>query len=156
MHNYRAYVFLVVFLVVFTTSFIPTISYGLEEARDTFSEDEVNAFNLLREMDSGGVVTNVNEGNIVAYFSGKSNIMDEDFVLVPDASQRLEDINNLYSTHSKIIAVRIMDKYNASYIYLSEDSMNNYGITDLPSADEDCISLVYTSGVKIYKNRCKI
>ena len=90
------------------------------------------------------------------YFAGRKTVVDSNFLQIPDARKRLEDSTTLFTTQSKVIATKIMNTYNASYIYLSPTVKKIYGIEYLPYEDNDCINLIYTGGVRLYESKCTI
>jgi uncharacterized membrane protein len=100
------------------------------------------------------ILSLVDDGNYIEYFGNRKAVADSNFLQIRDAPQRLQDINTLFTTHSKIVATRIMNKYHAKYIYVSATAKKLYGIEYLPYDDNHCFKLLYTGEVRLYESTC--
>ncbi|GAF70978.1 unnamed protein product, partial [marine sediment metagenome] len=73
-----------------------------------------------------------------------------------DADQRFNDIERIFNTPYQTVAVDLLEKYDAKYIFLSQRAMAKYSLADLRYVDEKCFELVYDKEVKIYKSLCRL
>ena len=142
-----------VVLIFFFTSFFPTISGAMQELEQAVSEDEMLALKWLNENtpEFSTVVAFWDEGNLITAIAKRKNILDSYFFLQADASERLSDIKRLYTTSFQTEAVQLMDKYNASYIYLTPTVQRLFQKETLAYAEPPCFELVYSNSVKIFK-----
>lgn len=155
-HNWSNLLFGIIFLIFIGSSVIPTIYYTNQKIQQTITPKEVAFLYFLPEIvrEEEIVLSLVDDGHYVEYFGRRKAMADSNFLQIKDAKQRLEDIQTLFTTQSKIIATKIMNKYNADYIYISPTAKKLYGIEYLPYEDNDCFRLVYTGDVRLYKSTC--
>ncbi len=148
--------FIIVFLLFIIGSVIPTFVYSKERLALTITPKEVAFLTFLPEIvwQDHIILGLVDDGNYIEYFGNRKTVADSNFLQIKDASQRMKDINTLFTTHSKIIATKIMNKYNATYIYISPTAKKLYGIEYLPYEDNDCFKLLYTGEVRLYESTC--
>ncbi len=152
------YLYLGIFIIVIFSLLIPSFGYANEIINNAPHKTDINALSFMKEYiseDNVLVVADVSEANIVSYYTGHSTIADTDFILRDDVTERMKDIEIVYSTYSKIMASRVMEKYGADYIYLTNETAFKYNITTLPVEDQDCFHLVYTDDTKIYQYGCE-
>lgn len=150
-------IFLAVFLLFIISSVVPTFAYSKERISLTITPKEVAFLRFLPEitLPDAVILGLVDDGNYIEYFGNRKAVADSNFLQIRDASTRLKDINTLFTTHSKIIATRIMNKYHATYIYVSPTAKKLYGIEYLPYEDNKCFKLLYTGEVRLYESTCK-
>lgn len=156
----RKNLFVVLFLLVFfVSSFFPGVSYANAAITRAFSDEQINAFEWIRENtpQEAVVLATLNEGHLVNAIANRKNVADTNFLMQPLAEQRLNDINRIYSTGFEIEAIRLLNKYDVDYIYFSELAQSQYSVDELSYVgDEKCFKLVYNDAVKIYKSLCEI
>ena len=107
-------------------------------------------------LDADIILALVDDGHYIEYFGGRKTVADSNFLQIHDTRQRLKDIETVFTTQSKIAATKILNKYNATYIYVSPTAKRLYNIEFLPYEDNDCISLIYTGEVRLYKSTCTL
>jgi MFS family permease len=151
------WIFTGVFLLFIVSSVVPTVHYSNERIASTITTKEVAFLRFLPEIarEEDVVLGLVDDGHYIEYFAGRKTVADTNFLQIQDTKQRLEDINTLFTTQSKIVATRIMNKYNAKYIYISPTAKKLYGIDYLSYEDNDCFRLVYVGDVRLYESTCK-
>lgn len=155
-HKWSNLLFGIIFLIFLGSSVVPTIYYTNQKIQQTITPKEVAFLYFLPELvrEEELVLSLVDDGHYIEYFGRRKAVADSNFLQIRDAKQRLEDIHTLFLTQSKIIATKIMNKYNADYIYISPTAKKLYGIEYLPYEDNDCFRLVYTGDVRLYKSTC--
>lgn len=105
------------------------------------------------------VLGNVDEGHMISAIAKRKNVVDSFFLLQKDVEKRLEDIDSFFTTLLSTEAIALAQKYDISYIILSDKSKKQYGISTLQYADGGCFSEVFKNNeVVVYekKHSCKI
>ena len=152
--------FVIIFLFIFVlTSFIPSIGYANSAILRSVDGKEIEALNWLREKapNSSVVLATLDEGHLITSIAQRKNVFDNNFLMQPQADQRLNDVKIIYTTKFETEAIRLLNKYNVDYIIFSENAKKDYQITQLDYvADEKCFKLVYDNSIKIYNSLCKI
>src|SRR3989338_5559158 len=149
--------FSVVFLIFIISSVYPTIIYTTEKLSLTITPKELFFLSFLPEITLPDVVvfSLVDDGHYIEYFGNRKTVVDSNFLQIKDARSRLHDIDTLFTTQSKTVATKIMNKYNATYVYISPTAKKLYDIEFLPYEDNDCFRLVYTGEVRLYESTCE-
>ncbi|MCX6710396.1 MAG: hypothetical protein NTV63_05625 [Candidatus Woesearchaeota archaeon] len=145
------------------SSIFNSFIYAAESVKGSVSDDEISAMDFLRENVSdefpeSAVLSSPESGTLINYFSGCRNVIDSNFFLIEQINQRYSDIREAYSTPYETAALRILDKYNADFIYLSEREEKEFGKNLLEfSGDEKCFKLVYSNPkIMIYRVLCRL
>jgi hypothetical protein len=151
-------IFGIVFCLFILSSILPTLYYSKERIALTITTKEVLFLTFLPEMtqESDIILALVDDGHYIEYFGNRKVVADSNFIQIHDTKQRLRDIETVFMTKSKTIATRILNRYNATYIYVSPSAKRLYDIEFLPYEDNDCIALVYTGEVRLYKSTCSV
>ena len=148
----------IIFILIIVTLIIPAYSTAEEVIQNTITKDEINLLETIdKEMDKDITVSSAaEEGHYITYFAKRKNVIDENFVYIPNIDSRYNDMQTLYKTISSSEALAIARKYNISYIYLSPRTKKIFEIKELPYiTDEKCFRKVANSGqVEAYKIRC--
>ena len=152
LQGYKKPVLVGIFFLVLLTLTFPTLFLASNQEK---IELDLGALGFLEAVERDiTVMASPMDGHIVTYYTGKETIVDSNFLLIPDIAERVTDVRTLFVGQSKVIATKIMEKYDAEYIYLSPGALETYEIDDLPYGGEECFPLVYNSQVKIYEKRC--
>jgi len=145
-------------LILFVlTSVVPSIAVAMQSAARSDSKDKVLALTLLADVTSGdaAVAGSVFDGHLISYTSRRKNIIDSNFLMI-DSSERLRDIRTIYTSAVQSKALEIMNKYDAEYLILTQESKQYYNITRIPYAEDECFPLFYGGNdVRIYENKCR-
>jgi hypothetical protein len=149
-------IFIFVFILFIASSVIPTVYYTNQRIATTITAKEVAFLRFLPEITQPDdiVLSLVDDGHYIEYFAKRKTVADTNFVQIVDAKERVEDVNTLFTTQSKIIATKIMNKYNAKYVYLSPTAKKLYGLDYLTYEDNECFQLMYVGDVRLYKSNC--
>ncbi len=151
--------FLYIFIVlIILTSVLPSFIYANNTIKRVPNKDEINAYLWLKEStpEDSVVLASVQEGHLITYFSKRKNVIDSNFLLIPNIDQRVRDVEIIYTTSFKVEAVRLLNKYDVNYIVLSDYAYNNYNTKELKYVTDDCFKLVYNETIKIYSSLCKV
>jgi len=150
-------IFSIVFLLFIFSSVAPVFVYSKERMALSITPKEVAFLRFLPEItpNDAKILALVDDGNYVEYFGNRKTVADSNFLQIKDASQRIKDINTIFTTQSKIVATRIMNKYNATYVYISPTAKRLYDLEYLPYEDNECFTLLYVGEVRLYESTCK-
>lgn len=146
----RVYIPLII-IILFLTTTLPTIKVASKKIEGY----DIKAVEWLKNTpENSTILGNLEEGNLISYFGNRRNVIDTNFLLAQDTSQRLKDVEIIYKTPFKTTAIQLLNKYEVDYILLTEKSKEKYG--ELTYVNDPCFELVYDKKTKIYKSECKI
>jgi len=159
-HRYRR-IFLALFILLFIISaIVPSVIIGVEKTRETPTTQDLVVLEWASERlpTDVTIASTYEEGSLVAYYTKRKNIMDNNFLLTPQIDQRLSDVDTIFTTRFETEAVPLLNKYNSKYIFLSDFARRKYMITDLRyTSNQDCFSEEYYFNTTIlYNSKCKI
>ncbi len=156
-HGWSTFIFCIVFSIFIVSSVAPVFVYSNERIELSITPKEVAFLRFLPEITQSDsiILALVDDGNYVEYFGNRKTVADSNFLQIKDATQRMKDINTIFTTQSKIAATKIMNKYNATYIYISPSAKRLYELEYLPYEDNDCFRLLYIGEVRLYESTCK-
>ena len=146
---------LIIILFILTTisPFITTIT--TYKPQDT----DINALEWIKEntQEHDVILGRLEEGFLISYIAQRKNVMDYNFLFIDNINQRYDDVNHLFTLRLKSEAVRLLNRYEIDYILLTTKSMQEYNVSKLFYADEDCFELVYDKDALIYEFlRCEV
>ncbi|MGV8087257.1 MAG: hypothetical protein ACP5N1_06525 [Candidatus Woesearchaeota archaeon] len=151
-------------IVLFIITTIPSILYIVNNPdfgpSNTPSLSDVEALNWAKENlpKTACIASGLDEGNMVAYFGERKNIMDTNFLLTPRIDQRLKDINELYTTAFETRSIDILNEYNAKYLLVTKNTLEEYGIDEIKYLkDSSCFKIEYqNTETYLYSMNCKL
>ncbi len=151
--KFRKLLFVLLVLIFIFNSVVPSITYSLDELKNTPTEQEIMALLWIKNNTEEDVVVlaSLKEGHLLNYISQRKNFIDANFLLVENIDQRFSDYNTLFKTQYQTDAVRLLNKYGISYIYLSEN-----GGESLYSRHGKCFDELYDEGIFIYELSCEL
>jgi len=156
--RYRNAFFAGFLVIVILTSVVPSITSALRLVQKAPSENEIAALLWANENtdENETIAATVAEGHLLNYYSKRKNIADLNFLLERDARQRVDDTRTIYTTTFETTTISLMNKYHSSYLYLSENSISEYGIDKSLYLTKRCFDLVYDQGIRIYHLTCRM
>lgn len=156
-------VFALLFLLILITLFNPSIVNAKDSLENTPKSSVMKALKWFNENseDNATIISIFENGHQINYFAKRKNIMDSNFFLVEDTTERYDDIERIYKTKSEIEAIRLMNKHNTNYLLLSFEVRKKLDIEEISYIEEDlkedkCFELVYDYVTKIYKLTCTV
>ena len=159
-HRYEKLLLIILLALFVITAIIPSVSVGLDKTSQTPTKDDLIVLEWASQEvpPNSTIAATLEEGNMVAFYSKRKNIMDTNFLLTPNIDQRLDDLNAIFRTKFATEAVTDLNKYNAKYIFLSEYAMKKYSIKDLQyTQDQQCFSEIYHyNDTRLINAKCKI
>jgi len=157
-HSFASLVTLLLVVVVFISSIIPTVIFSRDAAISAVSDEQIKAYEWIKENTARNsvIASSLTEGHLVTAIAQRKNIADSKFLLIRDANQRLEDLETIYSTSYQTTALRSLDRYGVDYIVLSDMTRNEFGIIGLSYDNNECFKVVYSNSVQIIQNLCEL
>jgi len=64
------------------------------------------------------ILAPLEKGNTITAVGRKRNVIDSNFLLAPDTSERFRDVEIIYSTKSEVKALDLLRKHNVDYIFV--------------------------------------
>jgi hypothetical protein len=151
--------FILLFVIIFIiSSIIPSIYFTNQKIEQAPTQNDINALLWLKTNTNKEdmVVASLKEGYMITAIAERKNLMDSDFLLIPNSAQRFQDLRTIYSSNYKTEAIPLLNKYNVKYILLSDSAKSEFSIETLRYVDEECFKLVFDNQTKIYESLCKI
>lgn len=97
------------------------------------------------------ILGRVEEGFLINYVAQRKNVADTNFLFINNINQRYSDVESILTLRIKSEAIRLINKYDVSYVYLSSSSMQEHNMTSLFYADPDCFDKIYDNETTIYR-----
>jgi len=148
------YLFIALFFIgILVFSVYPSFEMA-ESNKDKITFSEIAALEWIKKNtpEDAVIIATPREGNLINAVSGRKNVIDTDFLLQPDAEQRFEDIERIYHACLEIEVVEILDKYDADFIYFSDNAKILFEKEELKFIDK-CFEKVYDDEVQIYQRK---
>lgn len=139
------------FLLFILNSVIPSFIYAKESVDSSLSENELNALDWIKDNTENNsvILSRIEDGHFITSIAERRNVADTKFLLIDNSDDYFKETNVVLDTRYKTNGIRILTKYNADYVYVSDG-------TPLFYADEECFDLVYNETVLIYKSLCEL
>jgi hypothetical protein len=158
--DFQVYALVLVGILFIVTSLVLTLFYTDREIRMGFEAGDLEATRWLRNNTNRSdiVLATLREGNLIAAKAERPNVMDSNFLLIPNIDQRLKDLETVFTSSSEIEVVNLLTQYNVRYIYFSKYAKLKYKRTSLPyTEDSNCFQLVYDQDqYQVYRAKCKL
>jgi hypothetical protein len=153
--------FLTIMIILFIiTAITPSIIIGLEKSGITPNQEDVEVLQWASENipEDSVIAASLEEGNMIAYYADRKNIMDTNYLLTPNIDQRLKELDKILSTQFETEAVNLLNKYEANYIFFSPYTASKYGIEKISYVnDYQCFAeIYYLKNTSLYHSKCKI
>lgn len=146
---------ILVFILILTM-IIPAISISLNQ--ETPSPLEIDAFKWLQENTptNAGIVSSLEEGNLITYYGKRKNLMDNQFGGIKDVEERFKHLNVLFTTPFQTEALEVLEQYGLNYLMLTPHSQERYGTTKFRFLNQKCFERVYNEETRIYQLKCAL
>ncbi len=123
---------------------------------ETPTEYELLVLNWIKEnaLPDVTVLAPIEKGYVITVIANKRNVIDSNFLLAPDTSERFKDVTTIYSTKSEVEALELLNKHNVDYIFVPVEAEIKFGkVTWLN--DKSCFEGLFFGTPEIYKIICK-
>ena len=133
-------------------SFVFASSYVREKVPSAY---EVFVLEWIREnaLPDVTIVAPLGKGHIITGVAGKRTVLDDNFLLAPETSERYNDVVRLYSTKSEVEALEVISKYNIDYVFIPIETELEYGKLKWIE-DENCFKGIFFGTPKVYQVIC--
>lgn len=155
--------FLVVTLLIslIVTSIIPAIIATAETIDESARREDINAMLWLKKKTDQGtvVLSSIKEGHLVSGIAERPNVMDTNYLLVPNINNRYDDVRRMYTSFYETPALELLTEYNVRYIVVSDRAKEEFGFDKLSYvSDERCFKRIFDNRrtIQIYEVRCQI
>ena len=143
-------------LILIASLVIPSFIDASKNIQEhTPTEYEILVLNWIKDnaLPDVTILAPLEKGHLITALAGKRNVIDDNFLLAPDTSERFKDVYTIYSTKSEVKALDLMHKHNVDYILVpieSEIEFDNVRWLD----DENCFEGIFFGTPKVYKVLC--
>ncbi|MFH1440129.1 MAG: hypothetical protein ABIG89_06170 [Candidatus Woesearchaeota archaeon] len=153
--------FILICIIFVFTSMIPSVILAEDTMAKSLPYSHVQTMIKLsrvipENISTTRIASSLNEGHAVAYFTKKKNFGDNNFIFMKDADEIVNDIDELYSTVSKIKASEILNKYKIEYVMFTPLVAEEYNTDKLRFVDDECFDMIIDDNINIYKNKCVV
>jgi len=159
--KYGSKYFLIITIMLALIAFVPNINYFLTNTDARPSQEDIQAFVWLGQNipKNSTVLAYPNEGGVMSFFSQRKNVIDEDFLLIPNINTRYKDTTDIYKQRFLTSALETLNYYGVDYIILTTQVQNKVSLNDLMFVDQTCFTKLYpknnqTQEPIIYKVNC--
>ncbi len=91
----------------------------------------------------GTIMGMPNEGDMIAYLAKRKTVIDDNYLLIPKAEERYDDVMKTYRTIFKTDAIGLMQKYDTDYLFVTKNSARITGVeTPRYLGDKRCFKLI--------------
>jgi hypothetical protein len=145
------------FLILLLLTMIPS-SLSASLNQDLPSDQEIAAFAWLRDNtpEDLAVLSTLEEGHLVTYFSQRKNVMDSEFSKIHDVEERFKGLNSLYTTSFHTEAIRLAERYDLKYFVITPHAQERYNLLDFKYRNSECFKKIYKGDAKIYQLVCTL
>jgi hypothetical protein len=146
-----------VLILLFLATSIPFFT-GIRISEPQIDSD-ISALEWIRDNtpETSVIAGRVEQGFLINYFSMRKNIADSNFLFVAESEKIYSEIESIYELRLSSEVIRILDKYDVNYVFLSQKTMEEKNMTGLYVADSECFEKVYEEKSIVYKFKgCKI
>ena len=143
--NLKIFILLLVALLIYSTSILPTFALVSDEISNAPDYSKVQILKWMRYNlnPSSVVLSSYQDGFLIKYHARIRTVMDSNFLLVDNVDKVVDDIRTFYTTSSLIDALRIAEYYDIEYVFLSDKTIAKYGVSDL-FENQDCFNNIFS------------
>ena len=160
--SFRVPIVAVAVLITFITTLSPTFSLIDSEIESAPSDQKIETLLWARDNipSDSTILSSYEDGFLIRYYTRRQTVLDSNFLIVEDIDTIVDDINEFYNTIYVIDALRILEKYDVSHVFLSDKIIDRLGdevgrVLD----DERCFEEVFSHGEKensLYEVTCSL
>src|SRR3989338_2031199 len=150
--------FVLICIVFVLTSILPSISLANRSVEESTKPSLIDDLIKIKELtpNDARIGAPINDGHLIAYFAQRKNFGDTNFLFLDDANEVVKDIDELYTTISKIKASEILHKNGINYVLFTPNTKEEYSLEGLKFVDKECFTETELCVTTLYKNKCVI
>lgn len=156
--RYTNVVLATLIVVLVLTSLLPSIAQAMMDDHDRPSRAEREAYAWVRMVtpQDATVLVPVREGFAIEALARRTTVADEEYLLAPDVTDRLDAIEGIYQAVFLVDALELASRYSVDYIMLTPGVERAFNVSRLEYARSPCLPIVYEDEIIIYEVRCAI
>ncbi len=143
-------------IIILAVTMLPSaISISLNQ--DIPSSEEIETFKWIEENTppDSGVLSLLEEGHLVTFFSKRKNLMDTEFSRIENIERRFSALNSLYRTTLQTEAIELLKEYDIEYLVLTPRAQERYNITHFKYYTPRCLKKIFNNDkTRIFFGRC--
>lgn len=157
--KFYSIILILIFISTIFLSAIPSVYSMIFQSDHAVKSTDIKALEWLKNNSpyNTTVIGYLEDGHLITQIAKRKNVIDDNFLLINNPGEILEDVNRFYHTDSYTIAVDILDKYNVDYVFISNNVLFDEKANILKIKEQGCFELIYNDISKIYDARgCKL
>ena len=154
--HYRLSFIVIILGLIVVSLAVPSFVYASRHVKENVpSPYEILVLEWIKEssLPDTTIVAPLGKGHIISGIAGKRTVLDDNFLLAPETSERYGDVVRLYETKSEVEALEIIAKYNIDYIFIPIETELEYGKIKWID-DENCFKGIFFGTPKVYQVIC--
>ncbi|QQG38443.1 MAG: hypothetical protein HYS32_02435 [Candidatus Woesearchaeota archaeon] len=139
-------------VLIILLSIVPSAFFASDVISSSYPNEDIETLQWIEQNTFSGsvVLAPLEYGHLITSISKRVNILDSNFLMAPLPSQRLIDVNEVYTTPSKVKASEIINKYEVNYILLTPKIKEKLKIEKLAYLEnEKCFEEVKEGVIKV-------
>ena len=148
----------ILFLLIIPSLALPSIYFAGQQKAVIVSPALADGLLWIRSNSSPHevVLAVPSEGFVVASIAERKSVMDTNFLLAPNADERLADVERMFTTSFPTEAVALFNKYDVDYILVSPAAQRRFDV-DKNLYSIPCLEEVYNErNVVVYQSHCRL
>ncbi len=153
---YRLSFIMIVLGLIISSLAVPSFVLASKHVNDDVPSDyEILVLKWVEEnaLPDVTIVAPLGKEHTMTAVAGKRTVLDDNFLLAPETSERYRDIERLYSTKSEVEALEIIARYNIDYVFIPIETELKYGKVKWTD-DESCFRGIFFGTPKVYQVIC--
>ncbi|MBW3023268.1 hypothetical protein KY308_04140 [Candidatus Woesearchaeota archaeon] len=145
--------------ILLLTSIPPSVSIVSDSYQNVPEKFEIDAMQWLKanSSESSTIVATPKEGFLLNAVADRKNILDDNFLMRRNADIRYGDIKTIFATNLETTALELLNKYNAKYILLSQNTQKEFNVSEISYAEAECFKKVFENEkTSIFKTWCEV
>jgi len=157
---YKKQILALFVLLFILTSVVPSYYAAKQKVADVPSVHETEALLWIEENSNKNdvVLGALKQGHIITFISERKNVIDSNFLLAINPSQRQQDVERIFKTQYKTEAVSLLNKYDVKYLLVSPNTKSEFNIEKIKYIDdEECfIPVFHKKDVYVFESVCRL
>jgi len=144
-------------ILLILLSFIPVFGFMKTLSENSPTDDELLTMDFIKENtpEDSTILGNIKDGHLISGVAQRKNFFDEQFFFAPQAQDRFDDAKKIFLSKSEVAVMSLLNIYNVDYIYISKNTLSNYGDQSL-FIESNCFEEIYsTQTTKVYEIICE-
>ncbi len=138
-------------LIIIVSSVIPSFVFSYRAFSTTISPEFMNSMQWVRASTppDSVIFSTAEEGSMISYFTGRKNVLDLQFLMVPSINAKWDDAREIVVSPFQSNAVELITKYDVDYLFISPSLLAFYDVSSLKYLNTPCMDVVYDKEIMI-------